>query len=182
MKRGSGSDDSDDDEDEDWNDAYRVTSKKSKKLPGQLENCEICEKRFTVTPYSKTGSDGGLLCNPCGKELTKEAGTDRPKKTANAGRKRRKVESDRLDGRLNLGAKSLSQLCVEKVAKSHEYLDELGDLPEDVLERISQIFTKRRVLRPETLPLFLRNDLHNVVINDCSCKFSSSRVIAGACC
>jgi len=72
---------------------------KARPAPGQLENCEICNKRFTVTPYSKAGPDGGLLCTPCGKELKKDAAIE--KKAANKGAarpKRRKVESDRLDG------------------------------------------------------------------------------------
>jgi DNA repair protein RAD7 len=61
---------SDDDSDfEDVMDMY----KKAKPLPGQLENCEICNKRFTVTPYSKAGPEGGLLCTPCGKEMVKDA-------------------------------------------------------------------------------------------------------------
>jgi DNA repair protein RAD7 len=47
--------------------------KKAPPLPGQLKHCELCDKRFTVTPYSKAGPDGGLLCTPCGKEMTKEA-------------------------------------------------------------------------------------------------------------
>lgn len=34
-----------DESDEDFMDMY----KKAKKLPGQLENCELCDKRFTVT-------------------------------------------------------------------------------------------------------------------------------------
>jgi DNA repair protein RAD7 len=41
--------------------------KKARPAPGQFEHCEICSKRFTVTPYSKSGPDGGLLCTPCGK-------------------------------------------------------------------------------------------------------------------
>lgn len=167
KKRKSGSDD---DDDEDWADIGRDMYKKAKKLPGQLENCEFCEKRFTVTPYTKTGPDGGLLCTPCGKELAKDAPTEKKPKASTAGRKRRKVESDRLDGRINVGAKSLQQMCIEKVAQHHQDLDELGDLPQDVVERLSEIFTKRRVMKPETLKLFLRGDLDRVVINDCACE------------
>ncbi|KAF2096786.1 RNI-like protein [Rhizodiscina lignyota] len=159
---------SDDDDDEDWADISRNMYKKAKKLPGQLENCEICNKRFTVTPYSKTGPDGGLLCSPCGRELAKDAATEKKPKTSTAGRKRRKVESDRLDGRVSIGAKSLQTLCIEKVAQHHQDLDELGDLPQDVVERLGEIFTKRRVMKPETLKLFLRGDLDRVVINDCA--------------
>ncbi|KAH9826951.1 glycosyltransferase family 34 protein [Teratosphaeria destructans] len=158
------SDDEDDDEDDD-NDMGMY--KKSRPLPGQLEHCDICNKRFTVTPYSKAGPDGGLLCTPCGKELAKDqkkeerAATSKP-----AGRKRRKVESERLDGIVNGGAKSLVQMCLNKVAQHHDDVEELGDLPGRLVDRLSQIFSKKRVMKPKTLPLFLRPDLDAVVVHD----------------
>lgn len=142
--------------------------KKARPAPGQFEHCETCNKRFTVTPYSKEGSDGGLLCTPCGKEMSKDLKKEQnaAKKTAGNGRKRRKVESDRLDGFAVGGAKSLSQLCIQKVAQHHDDIEELGDLPQSVLERLSEIFSKKRVMKPKALPLFLRPDLDSVVVHD----------------
>ena len=100
------------DEDEDgiaW-DMYT----KSKPLPGQLENCELCEKRFTVTAYSKTGPHGGLLCTKCSKEQEAETKKDnKKKKPAMARELRRQVQSKLLDGIVQKGAKSLQALCVE---------------------------------------------------------------------
>ena len=99
----------DDDEELAW-DMYA----KSKPLPGQLENCEICEKRFTVTAYSKTGPDGGLLCSKCSKELEAEKKKEaKAKKPALNREKRRKVQSNLLDGLIPHGAKTLKELCVE---------------------------------------------------------------------
>ena len=166
---------------------------KSKPLPGQLENCENCEKRFTVTPYSKTGPDGGLLCTKCSK-----AQEDERKKTAKAKKgptireKRRKVQSNLLDGLVTRGAKSLLEHCVEvriktfscikhltalanhtiiqKVADSINDIEEFGDLPPALLNRLSQILSKRRVLTPRTLDLFLRPDVDKVAIYDCASK------------
>ena len=140
------------------------------KLPGQLENCEICDKRFTVTPYSKAGPHGGLLCTPCGKQLAAERGesSKAKKKPGLQGRKRRKVESERLDGRAPRGAKSLVQLCVEKVVKHNDDIDDFGDMPQNLLERLGEIFTKKRVMKPKTLPLFLRSEHDAVVIHDCA--------------
>ena len=140
--------------------------KKSKPAPGQLEHCDICNKRFTVTPYSKEGPDGGLLCTPCGKQMTKELKQEKKAATKPAGRKRRKLESDRLDGVAIGGAKSLQKLCIEKVAKHHEDLEELGDVPQPVVERLSEIFSKKRVMKSRTLRLFLRPDLQDVVVHD----------------
>jgi DNA repair protein RAD7 len=86
---------------------------KAQPLPGQLENCEICEKRFTVTPYSKTGPDGGLLCTKCSKELADEEKKNQPKKKRVAPKgKRRQTESDRMMGNVKPGTKSLLETCV----------------------------------------------------------------------
>jgi DNA repair protein RAD7 len=87
---------------------------KSKPLPGQLENCEICDKRFTVTAYSKTGPEGGLLCTKCSKEQTVEKNKNDKAKKAEVNRgKRRKVQSDLLHGIVHNGARSLQELCIE---------------------------------------------------------------------
>lgn len=86
---------------------------KAQPLPGQLENCEICEKRFTVTAYSKTGPDGGLLCTKCSKELANEEKKNQPKKRRGPPKgKRRQTESDRMMGNVQPGSKSLLETCV----------------------------------------------------------------------
>ncbi|KAK4901362.1 UV-damaged DNA-binding protein rad7 [Elasticomyces elasticus] len=156
--------DFDDSDDED----YDIDYKKAKPAPGQFEHCESCNKRFTVTPYSKEGPDGGLVCTPCGKAMTKDLKKEQkalqPK--AAAGKRRRKVESEKLDGVSTGGAKSLVQLCLQRVAQHHDDVEELGDLPPKLLERLSEIFSKKRVMKPKTLPLFLRPDLDSVVVHD----------------
>lgn len=97
------------DEDDEW-DMY--TAKKP--LPGQLENCEICEKRFTVTPYSKTGPEGGLLCTKCSKEQEAGKKKDEKAKKQSVGReKRRQTQSNLLDGIVQIGSKSLQELCIK---------------------------------------------------------------------
>ena len=86
---------------------------KAPPLPGQMQNCEICEKRFTVTPYSKTGADGGLLCTKCSKELADEEKESQPKKKRGLPKmKRRQTESDRMMGDVKAGSKSLVEHCV----------------------------------------------------------------------
>ena len=163
KKRGSDEDDEDDEYDEEDFGMY----KKARPAPGQFEHCELCNKRFTVTPYSKEGPEGGLLCTPCGKEFAKDMKKEkRAAAPKTPGRKRRKLESDRLDGMALGGAKTLQQLCIEKVAKHHEDLEELGDLPQPAVERLSEIFSKKRVMKPRTLRLFLRPDLQDVVVHD----------------
>ena len=186
KKRGSGSDssDDDDDDDDDYNDLGRDMYMKSRPAPGQFENCEQCSKRFTVTPYSKTGPEGGLLCAACGKlQKGNEAKNARAnnggkgKGASAAGRKRRKIESDRMDGKLGMGPKPLQQLCIEKVVAHHDEIEELGDLPPVVLQRLGMIFTKHRVLNSRTLPLFLRPDLDRVAVHDAACKSKATTLL-----
>jgi DNA repair protein RAD7 len=154
---------SDDESDfEDVMDMY----KKAKPLPGQLENCEICDKRFTVTPYSKAGPDGGLLCTPCGKEMVKDAKAEKKLAKPVVRKGRRKIESNRLDGMTQRGPKTLQQLCIEKLAKHSEDIDELGEMPESIMNRISEIFSKKRAMNSNTMKLFLQSDMQSVAIHE----------------
>ncbi|KAL1983914.1 hypothetical protein VTN96DRAFT_9767 [Rasamsonia emersonii] len=140
---------------------------KSRPLPGQLENCEICSKRFTVTAYSKTGPNGGLLCAKCSKEIADEEKKAKPKKTGpKSGR--RQNQSNLLDGLVQRGAQSLVEMCTKKVADNINDVEEFGDLPPQLLHRLSQILSKRRVITPRTLQLFLRPDLDSIDIYDCA--------------
>lgn len=158
---------SDDDDDDDFDpDLGRDMYKKARPAPGQFEHCEICSKRFTVTPYNKEGPDGGLVCTPCGKELKKDMKVEKKAASKPAGRKRRKLESDRLDGMASGGAKSLQQICIETIAKHHDDVEELGDMPAPLVAKLSEIYSKKRVLKPKTLPLFLRPDLDDVILHD----------------
>jgi DNA repair protein RAD7 len=164
KKRGS----DDEDEDDDYDDALGNMYQKAKPLPGQLENCEICSKRFTVTPYSKNGPEGGLVCTPCGKEITKDLKATEKANKPVVRKTRRKLESNRLDGIVTHGAKSLQQLCIEKVVQHHQEVEEFGEMPDSIIERLCEIFSKKRVLNPQTLKLFLRADLRTVAIHECA--------------
>jgi DNA repair protein RAD7 len=154
------------DDDSDFEDDVMDMYKKAKKLPGQLENCELCNKRFTVTPYSKAGPEGGLLCTPCGKEMAKDAKTEKKANKPVVRKGRRKMESNRLDGMTVRGPKSLQQLCIEKLAKHSEDIDELGEMPEGIMNRISEIFSKKRAMNSTTMKLFLQQDMDRVAIHE----------------
>ncbi|KAH7562121.1 hypothetical protein BM1_03225 [Bipolaris maydis] len=153
------------DDDSDFEDVMDMY-KKAKPLPGQLENCEICNKRFTVTPYSKAGPEGGLLCTPCGKEMAKDAKAEKKANKPVVRKGRRKIESNRLDGLTVRGPKTLQQLCIEKLAKHSEDIEELGEMPESIMNRISEIFSKKRAMNPTTMKLFLQPDMENVAIHE----------------
>ena len=145
---------------------------RSKPLPGQLDNCEICGKRFTVTPYSRPGPDGGLLCTKCSKELKDEEkkkaqAQEKKKQRAPVKGRRRQTESDRMMGDVKPGTKTLVESCVRKVADVVHDIDEFGDMPQTLLDRLSQILSKRRALTSRTLDLFLRPEVDQISIYDC---------------
>ena len=96
---------------------------KKRPLPGQLENCEKCEKRFTVTAYSKTGPIGGLLCTKCSKEQEDQKKKDQKSKKQPVGRDRRRhVQSNLLDGIVQIGSKSLQELCIKVLSLTDRHL------------------------------------------------------------
>ncbi|KAG8525432.1 uncharacterized protein KY384_009076 [Bacidia gigantensis] len=156
------------DDDDDYDLSVDLYAKK-KPLPGQLDNCEQCEKRFTVTPYSKTGPDGGLLCTKCSKE--QEAGrkqAEKAKRNDVVREKRRQVQSNLLDGIVRFGSNTLLEVCIKEVANNVHDIDEFGDLPPALLTSLSQLFSKKRVLDSRTLSLFLRPGLENIDLFDCA--------------
>lgn len=145
-------------------------------LPGQMENCAICEKRFTVTAYSRSGPNGGLLCPKCSKEMDKEEGAaKKKKKPAAAGNRRRQVQSNLLDG-IYPGAKDLVTLCIETLAKNVDLAEDFGDLPPTLIDRLAAILAKRRLLTPTTLDLFLRPGTETITVYD-GAKLSSDDYI-----
>ncbi|KAH6626997.1 hypothetical protein B0J18DRAFT_156736 [Chaetomium sp. MPI-SDFR-AT-0129] len=172
RKRGLDSDDEDD--------LARALLQSSAPLPGQQENCASCGKRFTVTAYSRNGPEGGLLCGPCSKELEKgdAAKKKAPPKRATGGSvgRRRQVQSNILDGTYALGAKSLMTLCIETLAKNIDLAEDLGDLPEPIIDKIARKLSKHRLLDSRTLTLFLQPAAEEVRIYD-GAKLSSNDFI-----
>ncbi|ERF70228.1 hypothetical protein EPUS_00416 [Endocarpon pusillum Z07020] len=167
KKRQKGSGDDDDSDYDDDSIARNMLYKKAQPMPGQFENCEICEKRFTVTAYSKTGPEGGLLCTKCSKELGKEEKKkQQPKKRGPLKGKRRQTESDRMMGDVKPGAKSLVEICVRKVVANIVDIEEFGDLPQTLLDRLSQVLSQKRALDPRTLEFFLQADSSRIAIYD----------------
>ena len=59
---------------------------------------------------------------------------------------------------------------VQEVANNIHDVDEFGDLPQNLLNRLSQILSKRRVITSRTLDLFLHSDLETIDIYDCGSK------------
>ncbi|KAF8850824.1 DNA repair protein-like protein Rad7 [Acephala macrosclerotiorum] len=144
-------------------------------LPGQMENCEICEKRFSVTAYSRAGPDGGLLCPKCSKDMDKEEGAAKKKRKTQQGRARRQLQSNLLDG-IYPGAKDLMTLCIETLAKNVDMAESFGDLPPALVDRLSGILCKKRLMNPSILDLFLRPEYDSITIYDGS-KLSSDDYI-----
>ncbi|KAK8030533.1 hypothetical protein PG990_000267 [Apiospora arundinis] len=160
RKREEGDSDSD-------NIAEAIFAERATPLPGQMENCEICDKRFTVTPYSRAGPGGGLLCNKCGKDLAqdnKDVQGQKKKKVAARGAARRQVASNRLDG--VIGSKSLMTMCIQTLVNNIDLADDLGDMPAQIVDRVARQVSKRRILTPISLNLFLQSGYEDVTIYD----------------
>jgi DNA repair protein RAD7 len=151
--------------------ANAIFGEKMAPLPGQMENCEICDKRFTVTPYSRTGPSGGLICGPCGKDLAKD-GDPAKKKKKKAGPPaggiggRRKIQSRILDGESSVGAKSLMSLCVETLRKNIHLADDFGELPPMIIDKVARTLSKHRLVNSQNLDLFLNPETDEVKIYD----------------
>ncbi|KAL1901594.1 UV-damaged DNA-binding protein rad7 [Ceratocystis pirilliformis] len=120
----------------------------------QKEDCDVCSKQFTVTPYSKPGPNGGLLCMACSRK-SKAATTSsaRPRKIPATARKKQKDIMDRI---LVLGTKTLSLQCIELLVKNLHLAESVENLPESVVDRILRLVAKRRLLNSSTLSLFAR--------------------------
>ncbi|KAJ5766389.1 uncharacterized protein N7511_004005 [Penicillium nucicola] len=147
--------------------AGQMVDEKQRPKPGQLENCEICDKRFTVTAYSKTGPKGGLLCADCSK---KQKGDEKkaPAKKRGPGIGRRQNQANLLDGLTLHGTQSLVETCIKKVADNINDVDEFGDLPPSLLLRLGQILSRRRAVTSRTLELFLRPRYKSIDLFDCA--------------
>ncbi|KAH0542244.1 hypothetical protein FGG08_003366 [Glutinoglossum americanum] len=156
--------------DDDLAQGHRSPIKQARPMPGQIDNCVECGVRFTVTPYSRAAPEGsheggGLLCAKCARNiLGRKKSTDQH--TVNR-EKRRQIQSNLLDGQSSRGAKSLLQLCIEKVAKHIDQIDDFGDQPPQVLDKLSRILSKSRAIDSTTIQLFLKPDLDAVSIYDC---------------
>lgn len=92
--------------------ANEMMDENQRPTPGQLGNCEICGKRFTVTSYSKTGPSGGLLCAQCSKNHVGGDKKAAPKKRS-SGIGRRQNQSNLLDGLTSQGTQSLLETCIK---------------------------------------------------------------------
>lgn len=92
--------------------ANEIMKEKERPPPGQLANCEICGKRFTVTAYSKAGPEGGLLCPACSKKHTGKD-KDAPPKKRNSGINRRQNQSKLMDGFVLIGTRTLLETCIK---------------------------------------------------------------------
>ncbi|KAI0893309.1 RNI-like protein [Annulohypoxylon nitens] len=138
-------------------------------MAGQTDNCEVCQKRFTVTPYTRAGPNGGLVCPQCGKNLPDEDdGKKKTKNIANGPVGRPKAKGKKRVGSFGIGTKSLATLCVETIAANISLADSFGDLPPVAVDLISRMLSKRRLMSADTLELFIQCQPENVSIYDAS--------------
>ncbi|KAK6334732.1 hypothetical protein TWF718_010180 [Orbilia javanica] len=135
--------------------------------PGQIAFCADCECRFTVTPYSRSSTDGeGLLCHTCGKKSAPVEKAARKKKQATRTNKKSNARAI-LDGDTS-AVKSLQEICINTVAKYIDDVETLGYIGSHNVDRISQIICKNRRLNDDTIKLFFEPAEHVLRFYDCS--------------
>ncbi|KAI0883194.1 RNI-like protein [Annulohypoxylon maeteangense] len=137
-------------------------------MPGQTANCESCQQRFTVTPYTRAGPNGGLLCTKCGKNLADEEDAKKSKKASNGvpGKGHKEHRKKQAGTPFGTGVKSLVTLCIETLAANISLADSFGDLPPLVIDRIARMLSKRRMINSQTLELFLPYQPEDMCIYD----------------
>ena len=137
---------------------------------GFVDHCEICSKKFTVTPYTKTGPNGGLLCADCGRALNSDRMPDakrpKPKPVAKGLGKKRDIQSRIMDRTFKVGAKDLTTLCVETLARNVELAESLGDLPPHLIDKTARLLSKRRLVNSKTVSLFVQPSTEVLKIYD----------------
>jgi DNA repair protein RAD7 len=60
---------------------------------------------------------------------------------------------------------------LQRVADVVHDIEEFGDLPQYLLDRLSQILSKKRVITSRTIDLFLKPDVDRIAIYDCGSKY-----------
>lgn len=127
---------------------------------GLVDHCEICSKKFTVTPYTKTGPNGGLLCADCGRALNNDKSPEfkrpKPRPMARGPGKKRQIQSRIMDRTFRVGAKDLTTLCVETLARNVHLAESLGDLPPHLIDKAARLLSKRRLVDGNTISLFVQ--------------------------
>ncbi|CAI4210341.1 unnamed protein product [Parascedosporium putredinis] len=139
---------------------------------GQVDHCELCLKKFTITPYTKTGPNGGLLCADCGRVMKDEKKPEvnkplpKTKPSMKVLGKKRQVKSQIMNGTFKLGAKSLITLCVETLARNVDLVESFGDLAPHLVDKVAQRLSKRRLVDSNTFTLFLHPSVEELRIYD----------------
>ncbi|SPN97242.1 related to nucleotide exsicion repair protein RAD7 [Cephalotrichum gorgonifer] len=137
---------------------------------GFVDHCEICSKKFTVTPYTKKAPNGGLLCADCGRALNDDKVPDvkrpKPKPAPKGLGKKREIQSRIMDRTFRVGAKDLTTICVETLARNVHLAESLGDLPPHLIDKTARWLSKRRLVDGKTISLFVQPSTEVLKIYD----------------
>lgn len=151
-----------------------------RRVVGEEETCAGCFKKFIINVYSKTSETGGYLCPECtDKQNEKERAI---KKNQLLSRKKRQKLAVALLDRQDVKLPSLQDLAIKKVTDRIYDVDELGDIGDINLKKISRILCRNRSLGDNTLKLFLDPQLKKLEFWDCSAlTISAYNQIAAYC-
>lgn len=163
----SGSDASSSDSDFRASDAEVSDADGTARKFGQEDTCVECGELFNLTVYSRfVKAKRGYICESCN-ELLKLRERAMKRNELNARKKRKQVAQALLD-KQTVRIPKLSDICVKVITNNISDVDALGDIGHLNMAKISRILSKNRSLNSKTIDLFLRPDLEELELWDCS--------------
>jgi DNA repair protein RAD7 len=139
-----------------------------------VEFCNECRCRFTVTGACKALPSGGYLCPTCS-AATSGIGSGAQNKfgqqqhTTRRGTGRIKSRNQWIDDEEPVI--SLQTACIRAISEHIDEIESFGDLDEMNLDKICQIISKHRQLNERTLWLFLHPDRVEANFYDCAREY-----------
>ncbi|TPX53393.1 hypothetical protein CcCBS67573_g09708 [Chytriomyces confervae] len=120
--------------------------------------CQRCLRKF-IPDAEGEDTCGACLTIPRG--ANKGAGGTGSKKIA---RKRSALVDDVAFGQIV----SLKDMCIKLIADNIDSVEAFGDIPDDVKRSISRILSRRRIISPDTIKLFIGPEEKRVELFDCA--------------
>lgn len=163
----SGSDASSSDSDFRASDAEASDVEEAAKKFGHEDTCVECGELFNLTVYSRfVKAKRGYICESCN-DLLKQQERAMKRNELNARKKRKQVAQALLD-KQTVRIPKLLDVCVSVITNNISDVDALGDIGHLNMAKISKILSKNRSLNSKTIDLFLRPDLEELELWDCS--------------
>ena len=155
---------------EDDEDPYTAPSRQSQPASsnaggiGSRTTCIECQSKVIVTKYTPAGPDGiGVLCPKCttAKNINPFKQPSKPPKSK---KEKRKPASNKEPQPL----KSLSDYAIQSIIYNIDYVESLGEIDINNVDKMCKILSKNRSLNSKTIHLFLNKNNDKLSLYDAS--------------